>query len=113
MLWRRPTRRLKQVRRGLGPETTLIGFAGAPWTLATYLAAGRGGDEQKAAKLWGYRDPESFAALLDMLGECVAFHLINQIEAGADVVQIFDSWASGLARACCSRAGSSSRQRKS
>jgi uroporphyrinogen decarboxylase len=87
---------LKRVRQGLGTETTLIGFAGAPWTLATYLAAGRGGDEQKAAKLWGYREPESFSALLDVLSDCIAFHLINQLEAGADVVQIFDSWASGL-----------------
>ena len=87
---------LKRVRQGLAHETTLIGFAGAPWTLATYLAAGRGGDEQKAAKLWGYRDPESFSKLLDVLSECVAFHLINQIEAGADIVQLFDSWASGL-----------------
>ena len=87
---------LKRVRLVLGQETTLIGFAGAPWTLATYLAAGRGGDEQKAAKLWGYREPESFARLLDALVECVSFHLINQIEAGADVVQIFDSWASGV-----------------
>lgn len=87
---------LKRVRQGLGPETTLIGFAGAPWTLATYLAAGRGGDEQKAAKLWGYREPESFSKLLDVLSDCVAFHLINQIDAGADLVQLFDSWASGL-----------------
>jgi uroporphyrinogen decarboxylase len=87
---------LKRVRRVLGPETTLIGFAGAPWTLATYLAAGRGRDEQKAAKLWGYREPEGFARLLDALAECVSFHLIKQIEAGADVVQIFDSWASGV-----------------
>ena len=70
-----------------------------PGPLATYLAAGRGGDEQKAAKLWGYREPESFAALLDVLSECVAFHLINQIDAGADAVQIFDSWASGLPEA--------------
>ena len=87
---------LKRVRQGLGPETTLIGFAGAPWTLATYLAAGRGRDEQRAAKLWGYREPESFSTLLGVLSDCIAFHLINQIEAGADVVQIFDSWASGL-----------------
>lgn len=87
---------LKKVRAALPAETTLLGFAGAPWTLATYLAAGRGGDEQKAAKLWGYRDPESFGALLDLLGDCVAAHLIAQIEAGADAVQIFDSWASGL-----------------
>jgi len=87
---------LRLTRAGLPPETTLLGFAGAPWTLATYLAAGAGGDEQKAAKLWAYRDPQGFAALLDILGECVAFHLIRQLDAGADAVQIFDSWASGL-----------------
>jgi uroporphyrinogen decarboxylase len=87
---------LRKVRASLPAETSVLGFAGAPWTLATYMAAGRGGEEQKAAKLWGYRDPESFGALLDLLGDCVAAHLIAQIEAGADAVQIFDSWASGL-----------------
>jgi uroporphyrinogen decarboxylase len=87
---------LRLTRAGLSPETTLLGFAGAPWTLATYLAAGAGGDEQKAAKLWAYRDPVGFGYLLDILGECVAFHLIRQLDAGADAVQIFDSWASGL-----------------
>ncbi|MBA2590075.1 MAG: uroporphyrinogen decarboxylase [Alphaproteobacteria bacterium] len=87
---------LRLTRAGLPPETTLLGFAGAPWTLATYLAAGAGGDEQKAAKLWAYRDPEGFGYLLDILGECIAFHMIRQIDAGADAVQIFDSWASGL-----------------
>jgi uroporphyrinogen decarboxylase len=87
---------IQRVKAALPPETTVIGFAGAPWTLATYLAAGRGRDEQKAAKLWGYRDPEGFDALLDRLADCVAMHLIRQIEAGADVVQLFDSWAQGL-----------------
>jgi uroporphyrinogen decarboxylase len=87
---------LRLVRAALPAQTSVLGFAGAPWTLATYMAAGRGGDEQKAAKLWGYRDPKSFGALLDVLGDCVAAHLIAQIEAGADAVQIFDSWASGL-----------------
>jgi uroporphyrinogen decarboxylase len=87
------------VRSALGTDPTLLGFAGAPWTLATYLAAGRGGDEQKAAKLWAYREPESFARLMDVLVDCVAFHLRKQIEAGADAVQIFDSWASGLPEA--------------
>ena len=87
---------LKRARAGLDRETSLIGFAGAPWTLATYLAAGRGRDEQKAAKLWAYRDPQGFSELLDIIGECVAFHLIRQLEAGADVVQLFDSWASAL-----------------
>jgi uroporphyrinogen decarboxylase len=87
---------LRLTRAGLPRGTALLGFAGAPWTLATYLAAGVGGDEQKAAKLWAYRDPEGFGYLLDILGECVAFHLIRQIDAGADAVQVFDSWASGL-----------------
>jgi len=87
---------LRLTRAGLPDETALLGFAGAPWTLATYLAAGVGGDEQKAAKLWAYRDPEGFGYLLDILADCVAFHLIRQLEAGADAVQIFDSWAGGV-----------------
>jgi uroporphyrinogen decarboxylase len=87
---------LQLVRGGLGPDTGLLGFAGAPWTLATYMAAGRGGDEQKAAKLWAYREPQSFSQLMDLLVACVAHHLVGQLKAGADAVQIFDSWASGL-----------------
>jgi uroporphyrinogen decarboxylase len=87
---------LRLTRAGLPEGTALLGFAGAPWTLATYLAAGAGGDEQKAAKLWAYRDRQGFGYLLDILGDCVAFHLIRQLDAGADAVQIFDSWASGL-----------------
>jgi uroporphyrinogen decarboxylase len=87
---------LRLIKAYLPGETALLGFAGAPWTLATYLAAGKGGDEQKAAKLWAYRDPQGFGYLLDILAECVSFHLIRQIDAGADAVQIFDSWASGL-----------------
>ena len=87
---------LRLTRAGLSNDITLLGFAGAPWTLATYMAAGAGGDEQKAAKLWAYRDPQGFGQLLDSLADCVAFHLIRQLQAGADAVQIFDSWASGL-----------------
>jgi uroporphyrinogen decarboxylase len=94
---------LVQARAGLDKEgfetTTLLGFAGAPWTLATYLAAGRGGDEQRAAKLWAYRDEKGFGALLDVLADCVAFHLVRQLRAGADGVQLFDSWAGGLPQA--------------
>jgi len=60
------------------------------------MAAGRGGDEQHAAKLWGYRDPAGFDTLLELLGDCIAHHLIGQLDAGADAVQIFDSWAGGL-----------------
>lgn len=89
---------LRLVRGRLPESTTLLGFAGAPWTLATYLAAGRGGDEQKAAKLWAYRDPDGFKELMDVLVACVSQHLVAQLKAGADAVQIFDSWASGLPR---------------
>jgi uroporphyrinogen decarboxylase len=94
---------LELVRGALPSSTAVLGFAGAPWTLATYMAAGRGGDEQKAAKLWGYREPENFDGLLDLLADCVAEHLARQIEAGADAVQIFDSWASGLPEAMFER----------
>ena len=87
---------LRLVRGRLDRSRALLGFAGAPWTLATYMAEGGGSPDQRAAKLWGYRDPADFAAFLDLLGDCVAAHLIAQLEAGADAVQIFDSWASGL-----------------
>jgi uroporphyrinogen decarboxylase len=90
---------LRLVRPRLDAGRALLGFAGAPWTLATYMAEGGGSTDQRAAKLWGYRDPEGFAALLDLIGDCVAQHLIAQLDAGADAVQIFDSWASGLPEA--------------
>lgn len=87
---------LKRVRGALGPETAVLGFAGAPWTLATYMAEGGGSTDQRAAKLWGYRNADSFGRLLTLIGDCVSRHLIAQLDAGADAVQIFDSWASGL-----------------
>jgi uroporphyrinogen decarboxylase len=83
------------VRSALDSNKALLGFAGAPWTLATYLAGG-GNDDQRNAKLWCYRDPDSFQRLINVLVECVAQHLVGQLRAGADAVQIFDSWASGL-----------------
>ncbi len=94
---------LRDVRAQLPATTTLIGFAGAPWTLATYLAQGHGSKDQRAAKLWGYRDPVGFDALLNRLAERVASHLAGQLEAGADVVQIFDSWSSDLPEAMFTR----------
>ena len=87
---------LARVRRELPDETALIGFAGAPWTLATYLAEGQGSPDQRAAKLWGYRDPIGLTRLLDKLVDGIARHLVAQLQSGADVVQIFDSWAGGL-----------------
>ena len=87
---------LRLVRSSLPKGVFLLGFAGAAWTLATYMAEGKGSTDQRAAKLWAYRDPEGFQDLLDILGDCVAFHLVAQLEAGADAVQLFDSWAGGL-----------------
>lgn len=87
---------IRLARAKLDGDTALLGFAGAPWTLATYLAGG-GNDNQIAAKLWAYRDPKGFGLLIDILCDCVAYHLIRQLKAGADAVQLFDSWALGLA----------------
>ena len=91
---------LRKVRDELPQGASLIGFAGAPWTLATYLAEGGSSTDQRAAKLWGYGRPDGFAALLQLLCDCVAVHLIEQLRAGAEAVQIFDSWASGLSVDC-------------
>jgi uroporphyrinogen decarboxylase len=74
----------------------LIGFAGAPWTVATYLAAGRGSPDHAAARLWAFRDPVSFSRLIDVLAEATIAHLSGQIAAGAEAVQLFDSWAGEL-----------------
>jgi uroporphyrinogen decarboxylase len=83
-------------RAALAPDKALIGFAGAPWTLAAYMLEGKGSPDQRAAKLFAYRDRDGFAKLLEVLAETVAWHLLRQFEAGAGVVQIFDSWAGGL-----------------
>ena len=87
---------LRQTRAALATNKAMIGFAGAPWTLAAYMLEGKGSSDQRAAKLAAYRNPVEFAKLLEILGDAVAWHLIRQFEAGADVVQIFDSWAGGL-----------------
>jgi uroporphyrinogen decarboxylase len=86
-----------RIVEALGGQTPLIGFCGAPWTVATYMAAGGGSPDQRAAKLLAYRDPETFAALLDLLVETSSTYLIGQVNAGARALQIFDSWAGSLA----------------
>ncbi len=79
------------------PATTaLIGFAGAPWTLAIYMVEGRGGTECGTARLWDYQDPEGFKKLMDLLEEAVSMYLIQQVAAGAEVLQLFDSWSGVL-----------------
>lgn len=74
-------------------ETTLIGFAGAPWTVAAYMVEGRGGTEHENLIRWAWNDPAGFAALMGVLVDATVRHLIAQIKAGAEVVQIFDSWS--------------------
>jgi uroporphyrinogen decarboxylase len=85
-----------RLRKQLPDETTLIGFCGAPWTVATYMIAGHGTPDQAPARLFAYRQPERFGVLLDILSDFSAAYLSRQIEAGADVVQIFDSWSGVL-----------------
>lgn len=80
----------------LPEHVPLIGFCGAPWTVATYMIAGHGTSDQHPARLWAYRDPASFKALMDLLVEVSADYLSGQIVAGARAVQIFDSWAGVL-----------------
>lgn len=87
---------VSRLRTELPKETTLIGFCGAPWTVATYMIAGRGTPDQAPSRLFGFREPEAMAMLLARLSEVSAAYLIRQIDAGADVVQIFDSWAGVL-----------------
>ena len=87
---------MADTRAALPGDKALIGFAGAPWTLAAYMLEGKGSPDQRSAKLAAYRDPQSFLELVDVLVEAVAWHLLRQLESGAGVVQLFDSWAGGL-----------------
>ncbi|WP_102959359.1 uroporphyrinogen decarboxylase [Mangrovicella endophytica] len=87
---------VRRLRAELPDETTLIGFCGAPWTVATYMIAGHGTPDQAPARLFGYRHPEAMEQLLTLLAEMSADYLIRQLHAGADCVQIFDSWAGVL-----------------
>ncbi|MEQ1951256.1 uroporphyrinogen decarboxylase [Mesorhizobium sp. CN2-181] len=87
---------VRRLRAELPEETALIGFCGAPWTVATYMIAGRGTPDQAPSRLFGFREPEALAALLSKLAKVSADYLIRQIDAGADAVQIFDSWAGVL-----------------
>jgi uroporphyrinogen decarboxylase len=79
------------------PKTTcLIGFAGGPWTLAIYMVEGKGGTECGTARVWAYKDPHGFQILIDLLIKAVSIYLIKQVDAGAEVLQLFDSWAGVL-----------------
>ncbi len=87
---------LQRVRAELEPERALIGFAGAPWTVATYMIEGRSSNRE-AARIYAYEHPEELDALLDVLVESTARYLVMQARSGAQALQIFESWAEGLA----------------
>ena len=87
---------LDRLKTALPGDVALIGFCGAPWTVASYMIAGRGTPDQAPARLFAYRDPKLFAALIDRLVDASAAYLLRQIAAGAEAVQIFDSWAGVL-----------------
>ncbi|HEX4989701.1 MAG TPA: uroporphyrinogen decarboxylase [Candidatus Binatia bacterium] len=87
---------VSRVRASLDDRTALIGFCGAPWTVATYMVAGEATPDQAPARQFAYRDPDNFSRLIDQLVEASIDYLVGQLEAGVEVVQIFDTWAGVL-----------------
>jgi uroporphyrinogen decarboxylase len=87
---------VRKVKALLPPATTLIGFSGSPWTVATYMIAGRGSKDQSAARLMAYAQPQKFAALIDAIITVSIAYLRGQAEAGAEALMLFDSWAGVL-----------------
>lgn len=89
---------VRRVKESLDEKTTLIGFCGAPWTVATYVVAGEGTPDQAPARMFAYRDPETFAQLIDKLADASIDYLVGQLQAGAECVQVFDTWAGVLSQ---------------
>ena len=90
---------VRKVKAALDPAKTLIGFAGAPWTVATYMVAGQGSREQAETRRLAYADPGRFGAIIERIETLTLDYLSGQIAAGADAVQLFDSWSGSLAPA--------------
>ncbi len=88
-----------KVKAALAPETTLMGFAGSPWTVATYMVAGEGSRDHHETRALAYRDPGMFSAIIDAIGAVTVEYLCGQVEAGAEGLQLFDSWSGSLAPA--------------
>ena len=88
-----------KVKAGLGSGRTLLGFAGSPWTVATYMVAGEGSRDQHDTRAMAYRDPQAFQAIIDAIVAVTVDYLGGQVRAGAEAVQLFDSWAGSLAPA--------------
>ena len=85
-----------RVKAQLAPETTFLGFAGAPWTVATYMVAGEGSRDQAETRTLAYTDPQRFGAIIQAIEDATLPYLIGQIDAGVEAVQIFDSWSGSL-----------------
>jgi uroporphyrinogen decarboxylase len=90
---------VRRVKAALAPGKTLIGFAGSPWTVATYMAAGQGSREQAEARRLAYADPVRFGAIIERIEAVTLDYLSAQVEAGAEALQLFDSWAGSLSPA--------------
>ncbi len=88
---------VSQVKAALPADKTLLGFAGSPWTVATYMVAGEGSRDQHDTRAMAYRDRAGFQAIIDAIVSVTVQYLIGQIEAGAEAVQLFDSWSGSLA----------------
>nr|WP_314441565.1 uroporphyrinogen decarboxylase [uncultured Sphingomonas sp.] len=88
---------VRQVKAQLAPQTTFLGFAGSPWTVATYMVAGEGSREQAEARTLAYIDPGKFGAIVAAIEEATVTYLVGQADAGVDAVQLFDSWSGSLA----------------
>ncbi len=90
---------VRQVKARLEAQTTFLGFAGSPWTVATYMIAGQGSREQAEARRLAYADPGLMQALVDRIADCTIAYLHGQIDAGVEAVQLFDSWSGSLSPA--------------
>ena len=90
---------VRKVSAALPPETTFLGFAGSPWTVATYMVHGQGSKDQSEARRMAHAEPERFGALIEAIISATVDYLAGQIEAGVDAVQLFDSWAGSLSPA--------------
>ncbi|EZP82083.1 Uroporphyrinogen decarboxylase [Novosphingobium resinovorum] len=90
---------VRKVRAQLDDDKTMLGFAGSPWTVATYMVAGEGSRDQHDTRAMAYRDPGAFEAIIDAVIQVTVEYLCGQIEAGAEAVQLFDSWAGSLSPA--------------
>ena len=90
---------VRKVKAALDPSKTLIGFAGSPWTVATYMVAGQGSRDQHETRTLAYADPGRFAAIIERIEAVTLDYLSGQVEAGAEALQLFDSWSGSLAPA--------------